>query len=50
MGRTQEILYFMRKIKEEKLITGHDDFEVYVDSPMAVSATEIFRIHPECFN
>ena len=41
VGRTQEILYFMRKIKEEKLIKGHDDFEVYVDSPLAVEATQV---------
>ena len=43
VGRTQEILYFMRKIKEEKLIKGHDDFEVYVDSPLAIEATNVFN-------
>lgn len=51
VGRTQEILYFMRKIKEEKLITGHDDFEVYVDSPLAVEATHVFNKNiMECFD
>ena len=51
VGRTQEILYFMRKIKEEKMITGHDDFEVYVDSPMAVEATSVFNKNIiECFD
>ena len=50
VGRTQEILYFMRKIKEEKLIKGHDDFEVYVDSPLAVEATQVFTKNiMECY-
>lgn len=43
VGRTQEILYFLRKIKEDKLIKGHEDFPVYVDSPLAVQATGIFN-------
>ena len=42
VGRTQELLYFLRTIKREKLIHGHDNFPVYVDSPMAVSATTVF--------
>ena len=51
VGRTQEILYFMRKIKEEKLIKGHDDFEVYVDSPLAVEATQVFTNNiMECYD
>ena len=32
VGRTQEMLYFIRQIKEEGLVTGHDNFKVYVDS------------------
>lgn len=43
VGRTQELLYFIRKIKEEHLIKNHEGFEVYVDSPLAVEATSIFR-------
>jgi len=43
VGRTQEMLYFIRKIKEDKLIQGFDDFPVYVDSPLAVEATGIFN-------
>ena len=43
VGRTQEILYFLRQIREEHLITGHDRFPVYVDSPLAVRATGIFN-------
>ncbi len=51
VGRTQELLYFLRKIKVEKLIKGHDHFPVYVDSPMAVEATEVFQENrSECFD
>ena len=42
VGRTQELLYLIRKIKDEKLVKGHDSFPVYVDSPMAASATQIY--------
>lgn len=43
VGRTQEMLYFLRQIKEEKRIKRHTNFPVYVDSPLAVEATEIFQ-------
>lgn len=42
VGRTQEILYFIREIKVKGLVQGHDDFPVYVDSPLANEATGIF--------
>ena len=42
VGRTQELLYLIRTIKEQGLVKGHDDFPVYVDSPMAVEATRIY--------
>ena len=42
VGRTQELLYLIRKIKEDNLIKGHDNFPVYVDSPLAVEATNIY--------
>lgn len=42
VGRTQELLYFIRIIKAERLVHGHDNFAVYVDSPLAVEATNIF--------
>ena len=45
VGRTQEMLYFIRRIKEEGLVHGHDGFEVWVDSPLAIEATNIFRQH-----
>ena len=51
VGRTQEILYFIRKIKEGGLVTGHDGFPVYVDSPLAVEATHVFNKNiSECFD
>lgn len=51
VGRTQEILYFIRKIKEEKLVKGHEGFPVYVDSPLAVEATGIFHKNEmSCFD
>ena len=51
VGRTQEILYFIRQIKAEKRVTGHGDFPVYVDSPLAVEATSIFDRHEtDCFD
>ncbi len=50
VGRTQELLYFLRKIKVNRLVQGHEDFPVYVDSPLAVEATEIFQENRmECF-
>ncbi len=42
IGRTQELLYLIRKIKEDKLIKGYENFPVYVDSPLASEATEIY--------
>lgn len=42
VGRTQEMLYFIRKIKTENLVKNHDNFPVYVDSPLANEATDIF--------
>ncbi len=50
VGRTQELLYAIRQIKEEKRIK-HWDFPVYVDSPLAVEATRIFqKCDPSCFD
>lgn len=42
IGRTQELLYLIRIIKERNLVERHGDFPVYVDSPLAVEATEIY--------
>lgn len=42
VGRTQELLYLIRIIKEKGLIKGHENFPVFVDSPLAVEATGIY--------
>ena len=50
VGRTQELLYFIRQIKEKGLVKYHD-FPVYMDSPLAVDATEIFQKNIyDCFD
>lgn len=46
VGRTQEMLFFIREIKEKGLVHGHDGFSVYVDSPLANEATSIFMQCP----
>ena len=45
--RTQQLLFKLHELLEEKCIPP---LPIFVDSPLAVSATEIFRLHPECFN
>ncbi len=51
VGRTQEMLYFLREIKERKLVKNHGSFPVYVDSPLAVEATTIFQEHyHDCYD
>jgi len=42
VGRTQELLYFMRRIKSEGL-TRYPNFKVFLDSPLAIEATNIFK-------
>lgn len=42
VGRTQELLYFMREMKEEGMVKSHSDFRVCVDSPLANEATRIY--------
>ena len=51
VGRTQEMLYFIRQIKAEGRVHGHEGFKVYVDSPLANEATTIFGEHRyDCFD
>lgn len=47
IGRTQEIVYALHRLKNQNNLP---DIEIFVDSPLAVSATDIFRIHSDCFN
>lgn len=51
VGRTQEILYAIREIKQNGLVKGHEHFPVYVDSPLAAEATSIFmQCNTVCFD
>ncbi|WP_457565216.1 MBL fold metallo-hydrolase RNA specificity domain-containing protein [Caldithrix abyssi] len=45
--RTQELIYFIHLLHDQKRIP---EIPVYVDSPMAVNATAIFRVHQECYD
>jgi metallo-beta-lactamase family protein len=47
VGRTQTIVYFLH---EEQVAGGIPRVPVYVDSPLAVNATEVFKLHPECYD
>lgn len=48
LERAQEILYYLREGIESKNLPA--SMQVFLDSPMAISATEIFRRHPECYD
>ncbi|HVY23831.1 MAG TPA: MBL fold metallo-hydrolase [Steroidobacteraceae bacterium] len=48
LERAQEILFYLREGIEQKKLPG--SMQVFLDSPMAISATEIFAHHPECFD
>ena len=47
VGRTQLIVYYLHQLFEEGVLPK---VPVYVDSPLSVSTTEIFRLHPECYD
>jgi metallo-beta-lactamase family protein len=47
VGRTQEIVYTLNQLFREGKLPHID---IFVDSPLSVNATDIFRMHPECFN
>jgi metallo-beta-lactamase family protein len=47
LGRTQELVYILDQLVNEKRLPK---IPVYVDSPLAVNATEVFRSHSECFD
>lgn len=48
LERTQELLYYLREGIEQGRLDRN--LQVYLDSPMALSATQIFRRHRECFD
>lgn len=47
LGRTQEIVYMMDRMATEGRLPK---LTVFVDSPLSVNATRIFRLHPECYD
>ncbi|PCJ87427.1 MAG: MBL fold metallo-hydrolase [Thiotrichaceae bacterium] len=48
LERTQEILYYLREGVENNSLKHFTN--VFLDSPMAISATQIFERHPECYD
>jgi metallo-beta-lactamase family protein len=52
VGRTQEIVYSLHRLASRGAVPAPllPDVPVFVDSPLAVNATEIFRLHPECYD
>jgi metallo-beta-lactamase family protein len=47
VGRTQEVVYSLNNFFNQGRLPKID---IFVDSPLAVNATTVFRMHPECFN
>ncbi|MCU7491860.1 MAG: MBL fold metallo-hydrolase [Bacteroidota bacterium] len=47
VGRTQEMVYWLNNIFEKGMA---ERIPIYVDSPLSVNATDIFRLHSECFD
>jgi len=47
VGRTQELVYYLHKLIEAGDI---DPLPVFVDSPLAIRASQVFRDHPECYD
>lgn len=48
VGRTQELVYTIDRLENEGRLPR--EVSIFVDSPMAIDATDVFRLHPECFN
>ena len=47
VGRTQRVVYLLHQLFEERRLP---QIPIYVDSPMASEATEVYRRHPECYD
>lgn len=47
VGRTQQLIYTVYQLTQSRCIPP---LPVYVDSPLSLQATEVFKRHPECFN
>ena len=48
LERAQELLFYLHAGKTQQILSSF--LQVFLDSPMAISATEIFRRHPECYD
>jgi metallo-beta-lactamase family protein len=47
VGRTQTIVYFMHR----QMVAGRlPKIPIFVDSPLAVNATDVFKLHPDCYD
>jgi metallo-beta-lactamase family protein len=47
VGRTQELVYALHRLTEARKLPN---MPIFVDSPLAVNVTEVFRLHPECYD
>jgi len=47
IGRTQEVLFYIHELAEADEMP---DIPVFVDSPLSFDATEVYKLHPECFD
>ncbi len=47
VGRTQEVVYLLHELFDESRLPT---IPIYIDSPLAVNASDVFRLHPECFD
>ena len=47
VGRTQDIVFSLHKLRDAGDLP---DFPIYIDSPLAINATDIFKQHPECYD
>ena len=47
LERAQEVIYALKQLQEQRRLPR---IPVYVDSPLTVKLTDVFRIHPECFD
>jgi metallo-beta-lactamase family protein len=47
VGRTQDIVYAFNSLRQKGKLPN---IPIYIDSPLAVNATDIFRRHPECYD
>lgn len=50
VGRTQELLYHLNLLKEDKEHNFLKGVKVFIDSPLAISATKIFQDNPQCYD